>query len=683
MDTAALRSCHCCGLIQSVSGLESARCLCRRCETELADHAGVPRDNTLSAVLALTALLLYLPAAALPFLRISRLGFVTESSLVGGVISLLSEGHLFVGLVVLLFSILLPLLKLSLLLVLSLRSDWLAAHHRGLTYRLIEHLGRWGMLDVLLVAVMIAFIKLGTVVSFGAGIGLPLFASFVVLSLMAGVAFNPHSLWSEAVSVPTPSPTPEAVIPPTATPGVPTAKPKPSSRRTWLWLLPVSAALLMGWIAWQWSQQRGRVIEIAFRDGHGVAVGNELRHLGIPVGRIDDVQLDRSGEGILVKVRLSPDADHLARQGTRFWIVRPQVDLTGVAGLETIVGAKYLALRPGPDSGTQERKFVGLEEPPLEDLDEPGGIEIVLQSPTARGVRAGLGLYFRHLRVGGVKSVALSGDGGAVEALVYVRPQYAFLIRPKSKFWNAAGVNLTGSLTAFHLHVGPAETWVRGGIEMAVPPDAGEPVQAGHRFDLSPSAEKEWLTWSPALTDGHRPTLFGGPVVRAATLRSTQDGWLWDKDQSRQGRLVVTDKALFGLTELLERPAGTVGGTSRLEVGETSVSLDDHKCMKFGDTGQLAWLDVEGLSGTQVNFQQPRQPENGYVVTGEAAPRLVPATRLTEEGRVWKVSSEVNLPADSHGAPFVAESSGAIIGIVRIRDDATEIIPIPSGSPPK
>jgi paraquat-inducible protein A len=67
--------------------------------------------------------------------------------------------------------------------------------HRALLYRLVERLGRWGMLDVLLVAVLIAFVKLGDLVSIQAGRGLSAFTVLVLLSLLASLAFNPAMLW--------------------------------------------------------------------------------------------------------------------------------------------------------------------------------------------------------------------------------------------------------------------------------------------------------------------------------------------------------------------------------------------------------------------------------------------------------------------------------------------------------
>jgi paraquat-inducible protein A len=146
-------------------------------------------------ILALCALIFYLPAMTLPMLRVERLGHMRQDSLLGGVENLLSQGYWLVGLVVLLFSVVLPPLKLFALLWLT-RPVFLSHPHRALIYRWAERLGRWGMLDVLLVAILIAFVKLGSLVTITAGPGLSAFILLVLCSLLASLAFNPRAMWS-------------------------------------------------------------------------------------------------------------------------------------------------------------------------------------------------------------------------------------------------------------------------------------------------------------------------------------------------------------------------------------------------------------------------------------------------------------------------------------------------------
>jgi paraquat-inducible protein A len=148
-----------------------------------------------TAAFAMAGLILFVPAVTWPILKIERLGHLREDHLVGGVVSLLQGGHLFIGLVVLLFSLIVPPAKLSAMLWLAAGAPGGARKHQALAHRIVEWLGRWGMLDVLLVAVLVAFVKLGDVIQIQAGPGLIAFGLCVLASLAASLSFDPHEMW--------------------------------------------------------------------------------------------------------------------------------------------------------------------------------------------------------------------------------------------------------------------------------------------------------------------------------------------------------------------------------------------------------------------------------------------------------------------------------------------------------
>jgi len=182
--------------VQIVPGVpEGMRACCGRCGTTFRERGATIRGNARTAAIALAALILYPLAVTMPMIRVERFGHATESSVVDGTLTLLTSGHLFVGLVVLLCSIVLPLGKLVALLVLSAGGVSLHTRHRALTYHIVEFTGRWGMLDVLLVAILVATLKLGDLVEVQAGPAAFTFTGCVILSLIATATFNPHALW--------------------------------------------------------------------------------------------------------------------------------------------------------------------------------------------------------------------------------------------------------------------------------------------------------------------------------------------------------------------------------------------------------------------------------------------------------------------------------------------------------
>jgi paraquat-inducible protein A len=199
---AKLTACPCCGLIQQVparaGGLGASTLRCHRCNSALhRSHSN--RSASRTAAIALAALLLYPLAVGLPMVQLERFGHVHQSSVWSGSLTMLAKGEWFVGSVVFFCSIVLPLVKLLALLGISvgvLRRR-ISQHHRAWVYRLIEITGRWGMVDVLLVAILVAAVKLGSLVQVHAGPGAVAFTACVLLSLVASAVFNPRAIWED------------------------------------------------------------------------------------------------------------------------------------------------------------------------------------------------------------------------------------------------------------------------------------------------------------------------------------------------------------------------------------------------------------------------------------------------------------------------------------------------------
>ncbi|MBI1367347.1 MAG: paraquat-inducible protein A [Planctomycetes bacterium] len=195
--SAALRGCPRCGLVQRVPAIEPGHeARCARCGHRI-QRAGDPSSNRLCAAIALAALLFYPLGISLPVIRLEQLGHIHESNIWSGCISLMTHGQLGIGLVVLVCSIIIPVLKLVGLLVLSTRPRTIGAEHQARMYRWIEIAGRWGMIDVLLVAVLIAAVKLGDLATVSPGPGVLAFGACVLLSLIASAVFNPHAIWED------------------------------------------------------------------------------------------------------------------------------------------------------------------------------------------------------------------------------------------------------------------------------------------------------------------------------------------------------------------------------------------------------------------------------------------------------------------------------------------------------
>ncbi len=202
LTSAGLRACHCCGLVHDVPPLDRSEVAhCVRCDSiiDSGQRSGAASSARCFAA-SLGALVLYFPAILLPILDIEKLGQHHTASLLGGTLDLIGDGHLFVGFIVLAFSIVLPLVKLLALLELSYIGVT-RRRHRAWTYRVVEWAGRWSMLDVLLIALLVSLIKLGDLVSFHLGPAVVAFVMCVVMSMIASIAFDPHAIWEESEGV--------------------------------------------------------------------------------------------------------------------------------------------------------------------------------------------------------------------------------------------------------------------------------------------------------------------------------------------------------------------------------------------------------------------------------------------------------------------------------------------------
>ena len=153
--------------------------------------------------LLLTSAILYIPANLLPIMTVSSLGQGSPSTIMSGVIELVQHGMIPIAAVVFIASILVPTFKLvgiALLLFSVQRRQPLSARQRIIMYRFIEFIGRWSMLDIFVIAILVAVVNFGRIASVEANLGAVAFASVVILTMLAAVTFDPRLIWDNTES---------------------------------------------------------------------------------------------------------------------------------------------------------------------------------------------------------------------------------------------------------------------------------------------------------------------------------------------------------------------------------------------------------------------------------------------------------------------------------------------------
>jgi paraquat-inducible protein A len=190
--------CRCCDFaIQSRPVEPGTRVHCPRCGSKVSER----KINSLhrTAALSLAALVLYVPANIYPILRMEFYGAYSESTVWDGCVRLFEDGMWFIALIVFAASILIPLLKLlGLFFLVTTAKSGRWRRERTRIYKIIDFVGPWAMLDVFLLAILVAVVKLEQLATILPGPGIIAFASVVILTILASQSFDPRLIWDDA-----------------------------------------------------------------------------------------------------------------------------------------------------------------------------------------------------------------------------------------------------------------------------------------------------------------------------------------------------------------------------------------------------------------------------------------------------------------------------------------------------
>lgn len=188
-----LARCHSCGKVEPAEGVQ-----CNRCHAPL--HLRKPDSLQRTVALTIAAALLYFPANLLPVLQIeSSLKGASQNTILSGVVQFWQDGDYPVALIIFIASVMIPILKVLAIIALcyGARSGrWPYAMTR--LYRVTEYIGRWSMVDVFVVSILVGVVQLGSVLSITPAGGAFAFAGVVVLTMLAAQSFDPRLIWDAA-----------------------------------------------------------------------------------------------------------------------------------------------------------------------------------------------------------------------------------------------------------------------------------------------------------------------------------------------------------------------------------------------------------------------------------------------------------------------------------------------------
>jgi paraquat-inducible protein B len=235
-----------------------------------------------------------------------------------------------------------------------------------------------------------------------------------------------------------------------------------------VWIVPLVAIIVAGWLGFRALADRGPLIELTMRTANGVEVDKTVvRHNQIELGSVTAMKPSSDLTHVTLSIRMNHFAKDLLNADTKFWVVRPRATLQGISGLNTLVSGSYIEMQPG--QGAPARHFTALEDPPVVTADVPG-TEYLLDGQTLGSITQGAPVSYHGITVGEVMGYTLSERDGSVAVRVFVHAPHDKLVMEGTHFWNASGV--TADLTSEGVHVSMESVLsvLGGGVAFDVPP---------------------------------------------------------------------------------------------------------------------------------------------------------------------------------------------------------------------
>ncbi len=256
-----------------------------------------------------------------------------------------------------------------------------------------------------------------------------------------------------------------------------------------VWILPILALCLCGWLLYTSYQNRGIEIIISFTDATGITPGKtRVMAKGIPIGIVKKLVPDLGNQKVKAIVKMDKPAIDYLVEDTLFWVVRPELSASSIQGLDTILSGSYIGIQVG-SSKTSRREFNGLSSSPPVSRDTPG-LHIRLRAEKLGSIQIGTGVYYRNIEIGDVEKYELEGDKNILIDL-FIKPEYSHLVRTKSRFCNVSGVQISGKLPSLKIHMESLASLLRGGILLHTPEQLKKSPAAenGLIFQLYPDYE--------------------------------------------------------------------------------------------------------------------------------------------------------------------------------------------------
>jgi paraquat-inducible protein B len=242
-----------------------------------------------------------------------------------------------------------------------------------------------------------------------------------------------------------------------------------------IWLIPIVAVLIAGFLAYRAIADRGDTIKISFSTADGLTAGQtKIRHKAVELGTVRSIRLAPDMSHVEVIADMSREADRYLTDAARFWVVRPRLAGGNISGLETLVSGAFIEMDPGAHPGAAKTDFTGLEEPPAVRSDEPGR-SFTLNAGRVGALGSGSPVFFHDIVVGEVLGYDVrptESQSAFIPLHVFIREPYDRFVHPGTHFWNASGVSVDLGAQGVQVRLESLQAVLSGGVAFDTPAPA-------------------------------------------------------------------------------------------------------------------------------------------------------------------------------------------------------------------
>jgi len=259
-----------------------------------------------------------------------------------------------------------------------------------------------------------------------------------------------------------------------------------SRRVSPMWLIPLIAIAIGGWLAWDTLSKEGPTITLTFDSAEGLQAGqSQLKFKDIAFGTVKSLDLSPDRAHVVVTVETTRQAEPLLTSTTIFWVVKPRLFAGNLEGLSTLASGSYIGMLPGETAGKPMRAFIGREDPPVLEANVAGHT-FRLKADRLGSISLGSPVFYRDLDVGTVLGWDIADMAESVTIHAFVRAPYDGYVHDETRFWNASGFSLKLGSSGVAVQVESLRAMLLGGIAFDTPPRDARTEMSGenHVFPL-------------------------------------------------------------------------------------------------------------------------------------------------------------------------------------------------------